>query len=130
MGKLPPREISRLVRPLVHIRKPAREHAVRHVERLVSVGPDRAIDRPFRRARRGATGQCPARVGSDSVEIMCWDLVQVDALSGRQVLDDGRTGVGGVKVRLEKRFVESEDQLEFDGEGEGEVDVGHDCGCG
>ncbi len=125
---MPRRKIPRLVRPLIHIRKPAREHAVRHVERLVSVSTDRAIGRAFRHARRGATGQSPARIGFVGAEKSCRGLVQVDALCGRQVLDDGHAGVAGVEVRLEERFVEGEDQLDFNAEGEGQVDVGHGCG--
>lgn len=99
------------------------------MQRLVFVRPDGAVGGAFRCGRRGGAGQGPARVGFDCLAILRRGLAQVGALRGRQLLDDRRSGIAGVEMRLEERFVEGEDQLEFDAEGEGEGGVGHGCSC-
>lgn len=109
MNEMPLRKVPRLARPRMHVRQLGWEDAVRYVQRLVAVRPDRAVGRRLRRRRCGLTAQRPARVRFDGVAVLGWGLVQVGALGGRQVLDDGCAWVAGVEVGLEEGFVEGED---------------------
>lgn len=128
MTEMPLRRVLRLGRPGMHVRQLGWEDALRYVQRLVAVRPDRAVGRRLRRRRCGLAAQRPARVRFDDVAVLGWGLVQVGALGGRQVLDDGCARVAGVEVGLEEGFVEGEDELELDAEGKGKGGVGHGCG--